>query len=352
MNKERVISYLETSFLKEILKDKDVTDISFNGQNIYYLHNFLGRQKSEIELDFVKSSDFVRQIANLSERPFSLSEPILDVSFGRYRFNAIHHTIGTFHEEKTITFSLRMMSKELKISDETLGKELAELFQFAILNKMSIVIAGVSGSGKTELSKYLISKMPPNERLIIIDNINELSSGLEKIPVDLNYWIVGQEAILDLKGLIRNSLRSNPDWVIVAEARGKEMLEILNVAMSAHPTITTVHAFDSLSIIERMTNMVLMNDKSLNANDIVKDLRYHFRFFVFLKRDINEKGIVYRYISEVSISDGKSEPMTIYSSDGKNNHFHKIPSKSLVNFKIFPFLQTFQRVFILGEEDE
>lgn len=351
MNKEKIISFLETSFLKEILKDKDVTDISFNGKDIYYLHNFLGRQKSSLELNFPQSFDFVRQVANLSERPFSLVNPILDVSFGRYRFNAIHHSVGVSKENKAVTFSIRTMSQELKITDKTLPLALLQLFQFIIFNHLSIVISGMSGTGKTELAKYLISKMPKNERLVIIDNINELSGGLENLEIDLNYWIASQESILDLKTLIKNSLRSNPDWVIVSESRGKEMLDILTAAMSGHPTITTVHAFDSKTVIERMTSMVLMNDKNLNPDDVEKDLRYHFRFFVFLKREISSLGIVNRFIKEIAFSDGLKEPQLIYQSDGKESKFYKIHANSVINLKIPASLKEFYQVFIKGVKD-
>jgi pilus assembly protein CpaF len=90
MDVNKTVSFFEESFLKDLLSNDKVTDISYNGQDIYYVHNDYGRVKSDITLDKATAKDFIRQIANLSEKQFSYSNPELDVSFGRYRFNALH----------------------------------------------------------------------------------------------------------------------------------------------------------------------------------------------------------------------------------------------------------------------
>ena len=94
MDTLKTIDYLEHSFLEPLLGNPNVTDISYNGQDIYYVDNDLGRLKSDIAINKQNARDFVRQIANLSEKQFSYQNPKLDVSFGKYRFNAVHQSIG------------------------------------------------------------------------------------------------------------------------------------------------------------------------------------------------------------------------------------------------------------------
>ena len=93
MDVNKIVTFFEESFLKDLLANEKVTDISYNGQDIFYVHNDFGRQKSEISIDKQTAKDFIRQIANLSEKRFSYANPELDVSFGRYRFNALHQSI-------------------------------------------------------------------------------------------------------------------------------------------------------------------------------------------------------------------------------------------------------------------
>ena len=90
MDTVKTIDYLEQSFLKPLLSSSNITDISYNGKDIFYVDNDLGRLKSDIVIDKQAAKDFVRQIANLSEKQFSFQNPKLDVSFGKYRFNALH----------------------------------------------------------------------------------------------------------------------------------------------------------------------------------------------------------------------------------------------------------------------
>ena len=77
MNSVKLIDYIENSFLRTLILNPNVTDISYNGESIFYLDNETGRQKSDIKISFDIAKDFVRQIANLSEKQFSFQSPQL-----------------------------------------------------------------------------------------------------------------------------------------------------------------------------------------------------------------------------------------------------------------------------------
>lgn len=329
MDIDKTITFLENSFLKELITKADITDISYNGQDIYYVDNFLGRLKSKISITKQEAKDFVRQIANLTEKQFSFQSPNLDVSFGKYRFNSVHQSICRKNNEECVCFSIRIASSALRFeSDNSLDETTRELLSVLINSGVSIVVGGITGSGKTELQKYLISIMKESTRVIVIDNILELDQFVSKSDLDLNIWQVDdkrEEA--SIQNLVRSALRSNPDWLIVAESRGKEMLEVLNSSLTGHPIITTIHAFDMSSMPIRMTRMVMMSDHNTSFDDIYNDISYHMRFYIYLKRKYLTNGKVKRYISSIGYLNGKKME-EIYGSDGKTKRTNVLSNEA------------------------
>ena len=351
MDVSKIVSFFEESFLKDLLSNEKVTDISYNGQDIFYVHNDFGRLKSEITIDKQTAKDFIRQIANLSEKQFSYQNPELDVSFGHYRFNALHQSIARKNNEESVCFSIRIASSSLRFKDsDSLSEEVKELLQVLIDSNVSIVIGGLTGSGKTELQKYLISLMRENTRTIVIDNILELDQLKMEQPLDLNVWQVDEKRpAASMENLVRNALRSNPDWLIVAESRGKEMLDVLNSSLTGHPIITTLHAFDITSMPHRMVRMVMMNEQRMQFEDVYSDISYHMRFYIYLKRKYTTNGVVQRYISSISyLNDKQMEP--IYGSDGERKTYVALSEKAISLLDLSQASDCFKKTFLGGKK--
>ena len=328
MDKEKLLLTLNSSFLSPLLEDSQITDISYNGQSVFYLHNKYGRKKADISLEESMAKDFIRQIANLSEKQFSFQNPKLDVSFGKYRINAVHPSIARKNNEKCLNFSIRISSETPIIKNDSnfLNAELVSLFNVLLRSKVSIVIGGITGSGKTEFQKYLISCLEDYTRIIIIDNVLELDNLSLDNDLDINIWQSDENnKETSIQELVKNALRSNPDWLIVAESRGKEMIEVLNSAMTGHPILTTVHAFDINSMPTRIARMVMMNEQSQNFDVLLADIFYNFRFYIYLKREIDNNGHVRRFIDEVAEFDSKGHKTTIY----KNKTFYPLRKEVL-----------------------
>ena len=311
---EKLISYIENSFLSPLLKKGDITDISYNGVSFFYVDNNKGRIKSKISATNEEVNDFIRQIANYSERQFSFSNPNLDVSIGKYRLNAMHSSIVRVENEKACSFSLRIGSKDTRIKQGSDFLRLeGEEFLVDLLNKgESIVIAGPTGSGKTELQKYLLSKLRKNSRVIIVDNIQELENLRQYEDLDLTSWQVSSHnPNASIEELIRCALRSNPDWLVVAEARGKEMNSVLNSVMTGHPIITTLHARSLEAIPKRICRMVMMADTTQKYEDIMEDVFDHIKYYVYLNRDYLNKQVV-RYVETIGELKKDGSMMIVY----------------------------------------
>lgn len=299
---QKLISFIENSFLKTLIKNPDVTDISYNGVSIFYQHNELGRKKSKIKVTQNEVIDFIRQIANIAERQFSYITPILDVSIDKYRINAVHPSVVRVGDDKACSFAIRIASKESRIKgDENfIDKKALDFLDKALADEKSIVISGPTGSGKTELQKFLLSRLRENSRIIVIDNVQELEAVRYNENLDITSWQISpNNNAASAQELIRNALRSNPDWLVVAEARGKEMLDVLNSVMTGHPIITTLHAKEIESITHRICRMVEMGDSNQKRDDILDDINEHINVYVQLNRSINEDGSINRYVESI-----------------------------------------------------
>lgn len=336
MDSEKIVNYIESSFLQELLKDENVTDISYNGSSIYYLHNLEGRKLSKIQVSQGDAKDFIRQVANITEKQFSYQSPIVDVTAGKYRLNAVHNSIGRYKEEQSITFSIRIASTKPRITDKSgfLTKELISLLKAIIYSKIPIIIGGITGSGKTEFQKYLFTKMEPSTRLVVIDNVLELSQSDTTECLDMNIWQADDKNIsFNIQMLVKNALRSNPDWLIIAESRGGEMLEILNSVMTGHPVITTIHAQGVENMPNRIARMVMMNDQKSDYKEVLQDVYDNFPIHIYLKRVIQKSKRVYRYIDSIAVFDKKGKVHKIYEHTEKGHIYRSIPKSFFFLFE-------------------
>ena len=196
-----------------------------------------------------------------------------------------------------------------------------------------MVIGGTTGCGKTEFQKYLISKMKPNTRLVVIDNVLELTNITNSESLDINTWQVDEKnKESSIQNLVRNALRSNPDWLIVAESRGEEMLDILNSAMTGHPIITTIHAKQVKSMPSRVGRMIMMNDKKMDYENVMQDVFSHFNIYIYLKRKILKSGVVKRYISDIAYIDENGNSTLIYKNNTKIIQTNALPKSLLETF--------------------
>lgn len=317
---ERLVSYIENSFLRPLLDLETVTDVSYNGVSIFYMDNIEGRKKFDVDISPNQAMDFIRQIANLSERQFSYSNPTLDISISRYRINAQHSSIVRVGDEKSVSFSIRIASKTIRIDEKgSFMDEKAKKILFeAIKERRSIAIAGPTGSGKTELQKYLISKFEDFTRVIIIDNVQELDYVRFNPNLDVTSWQISPNIKEgSAEELIRNALRNNPDWIVVAESRGQEMKDALNAVMTGHPIITTLHAKSINAMPRRMMRMVQMSNNKESPEDILNDIYEHIDYYVYLNRKIANGKKVVRFIESIATVDENLKFKIIYKKGTK-----------------------------------
>lgn len=144
--------------------------------------------------------------------------------------------------------------------------------RLAVLGRQNILVSGPTGSGKTTWTKALIGEIPAHERLISIEDAQELVFDGHPNHVRLFYSKGGQgRSKVTPKQLLEACLRMKPDRVLLAELRAEEAFDYLRNVNSGHPgSITSIHAASAELAFEQLVLLVKQNDagRELSREDI------------------------------------------------------------------------------------
>jgi pilus assembly protein CpaF len=313
---------LQTSIGK--IFNSEVSEVSFNGVELYL--NLVNKGRRIIE-DLVFNNEqaynLVKHLADINGKAFNNMNPILDLSFGQFRINAIHESIGNANNIGVTTFIIRQIYKGIRINraKDNFDDRIVNLFKAIIASKQSIIISGVTGSGKTEMQKYLVSLIDKHQRLIMIEDTYETHVKDLAPHLDVNSWIINQnDQRRQISDLIRAGLRNNPDWLMLAESRGSETNELLLTVTSGIPIITTLHAQSSLSAIDRMIHLMGSTNK-FNNQYLELEIASHIHFYVHMIKEVDATNNIKRRIGEIMVTFRKGDSVfkkVIYNLKNKN----------------------------------
>lgn len=167
----------------------------------------------------------------------------------------------------------------------------ATFLKEAVKAQQTIVVAGETGSGKTTFMKALMEEISPSERILTIEDVPELFLPSHPNHVHLFYPSEAKEeenAPVTAASLLRSCLRMKPTRILIAELRGGETFDFINVASSGHGgTITSCHAGSVALTFERLALMVLQNrqGRTLSYDVIQRQLRQVIDVVVHVHND-------------------------------------------------------------------
>ena len=163
---------------------------------------------------------------------------------------------GLFRRARTASTALDEIESELLRLAQ--AHEYEAFMRLAVQSRQNIVVSGPTGSGKTTFTKALIREIPTSERLITIEDAQELVLDRHPNHVHLFYSKDGQGlARVTPKQLLECCLRMRPDRILLAELRGDEAYDFLRNVNSGHPgSITSVHAASAELAFEQLVLLV------------------------------------------------------------------------------------------------
>jgi pilus assembly protein CpaF len=175
--------------------------------------------------------------------------------------------------------TIRKFSKEkLRPADLlTMGSATQDMMRYleaAVKSRLSILVSGGTSSGKTTLLNILSGYIPADERIVTVEDAAELQLRQEHvIRLEARPPNIEGKGAIEIRDLVRNSLRMRPDRIVVGECRGGEALDMLQAMNTGHEgSLSTVHANSPQDAISRLEAMVLMAGTDLPSRAIQKQI--------------------------------------------------------------------------------
>jgi type IV secretion system protein VirB11 len=289
--------------LRPLLAAPDVTDLCINRPGEAFIETTCGWRREPLAcVDFDWCRRVAKLVANFTRQRIDETSPVLSASLPtgeRVQIvippatspGCVAITIrrpsdevwsirelaarGTFRTTRRSSDSLDEV--EVHLLHLLATREYGEFMRVAVLNRKNIVVSGPTGSGKTTWTKALIREIPCEERLITIEDAQELVLDRHPNHVRLFYSKDDQGlARIGPKQLLESCLRMKPDRILLAELRAQEAFDYLRNVNSGHPgSITSVHAASADLAFEQLVLLIKQSEggRELARADI-KSLLY------------------------------------------------------------------------------
>jgi pilus assembly protein CpaF len=259
--------------LEPLLRDPKISDILVNDKDHVFIEK--GGLLQRVNTSFRDDRHLLQiidRIVSRVGRRVDESSPMVDARLpDGSRVNAIIPPLALDGPSLSIRrFGTGPLAANQLVALKSISAEMMEVLSAAVKAKISIVISGGTGAGKTTFMNILSQYIPHSERLVTIEDAAELRLAQENI-VRLETRppnIEGQGAIRQ-RQLLSNALRMRPDRIIIGEVRGEEAFDMLQAMNTGHEgSMTTVHANTPRDAISRLESMVAMGNLNLNEKSI------------------------------------------------------------------------------------
>jgi flagellar protein FlaI len=280
--KGRILYYLERDFIgygivDVPMTDTEVEDISCDGVGIplYIYHRKYGSIRSNLKfLNSKELDDYVVWLAQRSGKHISVASPILDATVPDG--SRLQATLGTHVTKRGSSFTIRRFRDNpftpvdlLKF--RTMSPEMMAYLWIAIENGQSMMVCGGTASGKTTTLNATLLFIPPQMKIVSIEDTRELNLPHENWVPSLTRAGFGAKNLtsgkapgeIDMFDLLAAALRQRPQYLMVGEVRGAEAFIVFQAMATGKTCYTTFHAESVSAMVHRMENPPITLPRSL-----------------------------------------------------------------------------------------
>ncbi|HEV2231286.1 MAG TPA: type II/IV secretion system ATPase subunit, partial [Thermoplasmata archaeon] len=282
VTKGRIVYYLDRDFIgygivDVPMTDSEVEDISCDGVGIplYIYHRKYGSIRSNIKFTDAKEvDDYVVWIAQRSGKHISVASPMLDATVPDG--SRLQATLGTHVTKRGSSFTIRRFRDNpftpvdlLKF--RTMSPEMMAYLWIAIETGQSMMVCGGTASGKTTTLNATLLFIPPQMKIVSIEDTRELNLPHENWVPSLTRTGFGAKNVvsgkapgeIDMFDLLAAALRQRPQYLMVGEVRGAEAFIVFQAMATGKTCYTTFHAESVSAMVHRMENPPISLPRSL-----------------------------------------------------------------------------------------
>ena len=295
-----IFDKLDFGPFRSLLDNDDITDISYDNNGQIWIRSLTqGSMRVEVEgatPEFVEKLAF--QCSNVMGTTFNNAKPFLDAESAELRMNFVHQSIAT----NGIALVIRKTPAKIRLEKEKLIKEdyftpaIHDFLIKCVEGHCNIMVAGETGSGKTEFVKYLASHTITNEKIITIEDTLELH--LDKIYPQRDIVAMKTNNVASYSDVLVTCMRQNPKWILLSEVRSAEAVSaVRNSISSGHNILSTIHADKASAIPYRLYSLM---ETDLDVHQFLTTIYRYIQLGVHIKAFYSkEYGKFHREIDEV-----------------------------------------------------
>ena len=323
--------------LKEFLDNDDITDISYSNGGQIHLKT-LSQGVIRIDVPSINNGLMEKiafQCSNVMGKTFNMAHPMLDAESAELRLNFLHESIAT----NGIACVIRKTPAKIRLSKEKLLNEnyvslpLHDFLFKCVEGHCNIIVSGETGSGKTELVKYLASHIVENEKIIMIEDTLELH--LDRIFPHRDIVAMKTNNIASYSDILVACMRQNPKWILLSEVRSAEAVTaVRNSISSGHNILSTIHSEKASGIPMRLYSLLETN---LDVEQFLKSIHRYIHLGVHVKGYMSKKyGRFQREIVEVCEfyvdANNNAKSNVLYSKGMDGVEVYHNPTSNLLDY--------------------
>ena len=283
-----------------------IEEIMINGPDVIWVDDAeRGMYRASIRFESAREvQKLVDRIAARHGRRFDRSNPRVNAKMpDGSRLNAVMEPLV---DNVPVAVTIRRHRLVARTLDDlvrlgTLTADIAGFLRDCVLGRLNLIVTGGTGSGKTNTLNALCAVLPPEERVVTVEDTPELQLGLDNwiAMVTTEETEEGQRAIT-LDDLVINALRMRPDRIVTGEARGAEIRSVLMAANTGHDgQLLTLHSNGVHEIANRVVQMWQLADSAMAPGVITRYLVDAFDLVLYIER-VTVNGQRRRIVREVA----------------------------------------------------
>ncbi|HRL13096.1 MAG TPA: CpaF family protein [Aggregatilineales bacterium] len=251
--------------IQSLVEDRNVSEIMVNGPHVIFAERKGKMIETELMFD---DEDHVlwtaQRIVRPLQRTLDRANPMVDA---RLPDGSRVHIVSAPSALQGTTITIRKFPEKRLTVDDLVGfgsltRDVAEFLQASVVSRLNVVVSGGTGSGKTTLLNVLSSFIPEDERIVTVEDAAELNLAQRHVVrLETAPPLPGSktEGKLEIRDLVRGSLRMRPDRIVIGECRSGEALDMLQAMNTGHDgSLTTLHANTPRDAVARLETLCLM----------------------------------------------------------------------------------------------